>query len=95
MTGNSLKCKKVLFLISGEGSHNDPTHTADDSTEYAAKIMRLFIKEFYPDIDVRLIHSRSNVFRYDENISFVNAELLPCLEQFRNALAYKIGAKWR
>ena len=98
--GRSMECQKVLVLVSGEGtpysSQCSPVADAvDNSTEFSAKIMRLYIKLMYPDILVLLIHSKSNVFRYDENISFVNSSLLPYIETFRNKLASKHGSGWR
>jgi hypothetical protein len=44
---------------------------------------------------VRTLHSRANVFRFDENITFVKRELLPELEQIRDVKAAVLGAAWR
>jgi hypothetical protein len=102
-SGLSLKCKKILFLVSGEGtpyasksgSPQPSTTHVDNSTEFSARIMKAFISRMYPDIQVLLIHSHTNVFRYDENTVFVKNCLLPHIERLRNSLASRIGAKWR
>jgi A distinct subfamily of CDD/CDA-like deaminases len=41
----------------------------------------------YPDITVIQIHSETNIFRYDENIVFVQRELMPCIQSYRDAHA--------
>lgn len=33
------------------------------------------------------IHSQTNIFRYDENISFATQELMPCIDSYRDAHA--------
>lgn len=33
------------------------------------------------------IHSETNIFRYDENISFAKHELMPCIDSYRDAHA--------
>jgi hypothetical protein len=43
---------------------------------------------------VRLVHSRTNAFRYDENITFVKRELLPRIEALRDAKARAVGGDW-
>lgn len=92
-SGRSLLCQKVLVLVSGEGA--SITDSVDNSTRYAAMIVKLFISRMYPELNVILIHSTTNVFRYDENIVFVKNTLVPQIEYFRNVLAQRIGAKWR
>lgn len=81
-------CKKVIILVSGVGSPRNWTHSMDgNSTEHCAKLMELFIKSLYPEVDVVRVHSNTNLFRYDENISFVQNELLPCIQGYRDAHA--------
>jgi cytidine deaminase len=83
-----VKCKKVLILVSGVGSPRNWTHSMDgNSTEQCAKLMALFIHTLYPDWVVVQVHSHTNIFRYDENISFVQNELLPCIQSYRDAHA--------
>ncbi len=33
------------------------------------------------------LHSKREIFRYDENITFAQKELLPCIEAYRDAHA--------
>ncbi len=33
------------------------------------------------------IHSETNIFRYDENITFATQELMPCIDSYRDAHA--------
>jgi len=33
------------------------------------------------------LHSEREIFRYDENITFANKELLPCIDAYRDAHA--------
>jgi hypothetical protein len=105
-TGRSIQCKKVLVLVSGEGTpyvhrvfspltESTSDNFIDNSTEFSAKIIRLFVQQMYPDIRVIVVHSKTNVFRYDENISFVKNDLLPYVERYRNMLAAKWRDKWR
>eukprot|EP00429_Kryptoperidinium_foliaceum_P004840 CAMPEP_0176014912 /NCGR_PEP_ID=MMETSP0120_2-20121206/7066_1 /TAXON_ID=160619 /ORGANISM="Kryptoperidinium foliaceum, Strain CCMP 1326" /LENGTH=774 /DNA_ID=CAMNT_0017347865 /DNA_START=249 /DNA_END=2569 /DNA_ORIENTATION=+ len=86
--GYSPRCKKVVILVSGVGSPRNWTHSMDgNSTEQCAKLMDLFIRTLYPDLVVVHVHSHTNIFRYDENISFVQNELLPCVQSYRDAHA--------
>lgn len=81
-------CKKVVILVSGVGSPRNWTHSMDgNSTEQCAKLMELFIRTLHPDWVVVQVHSHTNIFRYDENISFVQNELLPCIQSYRDAHA--------
>jgi cytidine deaminase len=86
--GSPTKCKKVVILVSGVGSPRNWTHSMDgNSTEDCAKLMKLLIQTLYPDWVVVQVHSTTNLFRYDENISFVQNELLPCIQSYRDAHA--------
>lgn len=85
---SSRTCKKVVILVSGVGSPRNWTHSMDgNSTEQCAKLMERFIRTLYPDWVVVQVHSNTNIFRYDENISFVQDELLPCIQSWRDAHA--------
>ena len=80
--------KKVLVLVSGVGSPRNWTHSiTGNSTQACAELMEIFIKVLYPDVTVVRIHSDTNIFRYDENISFAKEELLPCINAYRDAHA--------
>lgn len=52
-----------------------------------ADLMELFLAQVYPEITVVKIHSDLNIFRYDDNITFVQQELLPCVNAYRDAHA--------
>ena len=61
----------------------------DNSTKYTAKLIELFLRSTYPEIDeVELLHSKMNLFRYDENILFVKRQLLPLVDGYRYALGH-------
>eukprot|EP00536_Pseudo-nitzschia_multiseries_P009919 jgi/Psemu1/325849/estExt_fgenesh1_pg.C_2890012 len=87
-TTSSPKPKKVLILVSGVGQPRDWTHnTKSNSTQQCAKLMEIFLKTTYPDLVVLHIHSDTDIFRYDENIAFVKHELLPRVQEYRDAHA--------
>ncbi|KAL9191414.1 hypothetical protein ACHAXT_001120 [Thalassiosira profunda] len=80
--------KKVVVLVSGVGSPRNWTHSVKgNSTQACAEIMELFLHALYPDITVVRIHSETNIFRYDENITFATQELMPCIDAYRDAHA--------
>jgi hypothetical protein len=61
-------------------------HMQDNSTKYMGHLIKQFLQQEYPDIsEVKLLHSASNLFRYDENIVFVKQQLLPLVDGFRCA----------
>jgi len=86
---SSAKKKKVLILVSGVGTPRNWTHSiGGNSTEYCAKLMAKFVQSVYPDLIVVPIHSSTtNIFRYEDNISFVQNELMPCINSYRDAHA--------
>lgn len=65
-------CKLIVFLVTGRGTPNDTSaRVIDNSTQLAGRLMAKFIELQYPFLEVRQIHSSTNLFRYDENIVFV------------------------
>ena len=87
--------KKVLFLISGAGTPWNTDHDASgNSTKGVAKLATWFLNQFYPEIEVHTIHSGVEIFHYDANVSFVNKELKPRIEEVRRILAEKYFDKW-
>lgn len=87
-TPPSMIPKKVLILVSGVGQPRNWTHSVKgNSTEQCAELMKIFLQTVYPDLVVVHIHSDTNIFRYDENITFVQNELLPRIQEYRDALA--------
>jgi cytidine deaminase len=88
--------KKILVLVSGRGTPSDASaNVSDNSTEYLGKMILLFISKVYPDLHIKLLHSKTNLFRYDENIMFVKHELLPLIDSYRDDLFRSVGIKWK
>ena len=82
------KIKRVLVLVTGVGSPRNWTHTmSGNSTQYCAELMEAFLKRVDPDITVVRVHSETNIFRYDENLLFVERELAPVINAYRDAHA--------
>jgi len=80
--------KRVLLLVSGVGTPRNWTHDArGNSTEYCAQLMERFLARVDPDLVVVRIHSETNLFRYDENLVFVERELMPTILAYRDAHA--------
>jgi len=80
--------KKVLILVSGVGTPRNWTHSiSGNSTEACAQLMEKFIQLLHPEITIVLIHSQTNLFRYDENILFAKHELVPQIDAYRDAHA--------
>lgn len=87
---------KIIVLVSGRGKPMDETaKESDNSTKYTAKLIQIFLNTSYPDLRVELVHSTTNLFRYDENIIFVKRELLPAIHKLRDPLIETFGAKWK
>jgi hypothetical protein len=82
------KPKKVLILVSGVGQPRNWTHSIKgNSTQQCAELMKIFLQTIYPELIVVHVHSDTNIFRYDENITFVQNELLPRIQEYRDAHA--------
>jgi hypothetical protein len=82
--------KQVLILVSGVGTPRNWTHSkTGNSTKQCASLMKQFLQTLYPNLVVVQIHSDANrdIFRYDENIAFVQQELLPKIQDYRDAHA--------
>lgn len=80
--------KKLLVLVSGVGTPRNWTHSVDgNSTQACADLMEMFVNRADPSIVVVKIHSCTNIFRYDENILFVQRELMPVIDAYRDAHA--------
>jgi len=68
----------------------------DNSTKYTGRLIEQFLLQEYPEIsEVQLLHSTTNLFRYDENIVFVKRQLLPLVDGYRDKLFAAVGSKWR
>jgi hypothetical protein len=59
ITAGDSRGRKILFLISGQGTPRDESaRVQDNSTEITAKLMKLFLQKEYPMIEVHLVHSQ-------------------------------------
>lgn len=80
--------KRVLILVTGVGTPRNWTHSVSgNSTEASAQLMESFLNRIDPDLTVVKIHSQTNIFRYDENLRFVEKELAPVINSWRDAHA--------
>jgi hypothetical protein len=89
---------RIIYLITGQGTPRDSrADVMDNSTEFTAKLMELFLRRIYPDIIVVLLHSgrHSNLFRYDDNIKFVKSDLMPSIEGYRDLVVSERKDKWK
>lgn len=93
---DSNSSKKVVYLISGAGIPRNVNHAvAGNSTEETAKLMKLFVNAYFPSLLVEQVHSGSDIFRYDDNVSFVNESLRPLIEVKRQDIVKKRGDQWK
>ena len=80
--------KRVLILVTGVGTPRNWTHSVTgNSTEVCAQVMEQFLKRIDPELTVVRIHSQTNIFRYDENLRFVDKEFAPVMNAWRDAHA--------
>jgi hypothetical protein len=81
--------KKVLILVSGVGTPRNFTHSVKGNSTYqCATLMKIFLQTLYPELVVVHVHSDTrDIFRYDENIAFVQQELIPRIQEYRDAHA--------
>ena len=90
------QCEQTVFLVSGVGTPRNSTHElAGNSTEGVTRLMEMWLNIAFPRVKVVRVHSQTNIFRYDENISFVKHELLPKIEAMRDHLAERFSDRWR
>lgn len=92
----SERSKQLVYLISGAGIPRNEAHSVHgNSTETTAKLLGLFVQQYYPHVDVIQVHSGSNIFRFDDNVQFMTRELRPRLEAHREALVDRCGDAWK
>mmetsp|Transcript_23533 Transcript_23533/g.51056 ORF Transcript_23533/g.51056 Transcript_23533/m.51056 type:complete len:906 (-) Transcript_23533:734-3451(-) len=83
--------KRVLILVSGVGTPRNFTHSEKgNSTEACAYLMEHMVRLIDPGITVVRIFSETNIFRYDDNLLFVQQDLLPVINSYRDAHAHGI-----
>ncbi|CAM9307589.1 unnamed protein product, partial [Phaeothamnion confervicola] len=94
--GGGEDCDKAIYLVSGVGMPRDRAHKVEDnSTEMTAALMEIFLARHHPDVRVVRVHSTTNIFRYDDNIRFVQRQLLPMINRERQRAVEGWGEKWR
>lgn len=87
-TRYSQPVKRVLILVTGVGTPRNWTHSmTGNSTQACADLMEAFLARIDPTLTVVKIHSETNIFRYDENLLFVERELMPTIHAYRDAHA--------
>lgn len=90
-----------LILVSGRGQPIDQSsQELDNSTQFTGHLVDEFVKRTLErsstaQLTVHLIHSDTNLFRYDENILFVKRELLPQIHELRRQVVARRKDKWR
>ena len=94
---NQSDFNKVIVLVSGRGTPmiRSSGSANDNSTKCTGELIKILLKHQYPNIQVELLHSDSNLFRYDENIIFVKNQLLPLINKFRDSLVISKGSEWK
>lgn len=56
--------QKLVYLISGAGIPRNVSHSIHgNSTEITAKLISLFVQQYYPQMEAKQVHSGSNIFR--------------------------------
>ncbi|TMW57728.1 hypothetical protein Poli38472_014331 [Pythium oligandrum] len=87
--------KQLVYLISGAGIPRNVEHNMQgNSTEITAKLISNFVHQYYPQVEVRQVHSGSNIFRFDDNVQFMTRELRPRLEAHRETIVDRCGEAW-
>ena len=89
------KIRRVVYLVTGFGDPVEESHSPEaNSTAATARLMKLFINLTHPNVEVKLVDSGAGVFRYDENVRFLQTNLRPALERERDAVARRWGEEW-
>jgi len=95
-TGSAVRRpKKVLLLVSGSGQPRDTNADPDaNSTHCTSYLVERFVQLCYADIRVVHVSSTGGMFRYDDNLGFVQREVLPVIERERAAVVAAHGEEW-
>ncbi|KAJ0410996.1 hypothetical protein ATCC90586_007150 [Pythium insidiosum] len=92
----SERSKQLIYLISGAGIPRNVAHCMQgNSTEITARLIQIFVRQYYPQTEVFQVHSGSNIFRFDDNVQFMTRELRPRLEAHRETIVARCGDAWR
>lgn len=69
-------CALWLYLVSGSGTPHNPDHpVTGNSTVAVSGLIDSFVRRVAPEVTVQRIHSGPGVFRYHDNVTFVNKKL--------------------
>lgn len=69
-------CALWLYLVSGSGTPHNPDHpVTGNSTVAVSSLIDSFVRRVAPEVTVQRIHSGPGVFRYHDNVTFVNSKL--------------------
>ena len=77
----------MLCLISGSGQPNNADHNPHgNSTAGVALLMAEWLQVVSPEVRVQQVSSGESIFRFDENVGFVNGTLVPIIAKELTAL---------
>eukprot|EP01138_Halocafeteria_seosinensis_P005040 gb/GECG01005153.1/.p1 GENE.gb/GECG01005153.1/~~gb/GECG01005153.1/.p1 ORF type:complete len:541 (+),score=72.68 gb/GECG01005153.1/:1-1623(+) len=68
---------------------------AGNSTINTSRLMEVFVKILYPDIEVVQLASPDSIFRFDQNVRFMRSQLQPIINEERRLLAQKFDDTWK
>lgn len=84
-----------IYLVSGSATPWNPDHVpGGNSTQMCSMLLAEFVRQFFPDAKVIMVHSGTEIFHYDENVRFVNSHLLPLIERVRDELSDQVYEEW-
>eukprot|EP00940_MAST-03C_sp_MAST-3C-sp2_P003479 g3479.t1 len=91
--------ERVLVLMSGvaaprHGGGGDGVEGQQNSTYATARLIRHFVRNFFPRVHVVHVHSDESIFRFKHNVSFINNFVKPRIQAYCRRLAASIGDAW-
>ena len=94
-TNSTPRHRRTIFIVSGSAVPGDQSADGTkNSTKSAAKLCELFIRSLYDDAITTPIHSRTDVTRFDANITFIHTQLRPHIDGIRRSLAERFREHW-
>jgi hypothetical protein len=90
--------KRILYFLSGP-SVDDPQDLPNQqstTTEHAAILLAWFVRRaFHDDLSVHHISSGTEMLRYDVNVAFLKAALVPHVDSLRRGLVAAHAERWK
>lgn len=84
-----------LYLVSGSGVPRNPSHSATgNSTESTSRLMARFVQSLWPRVRVERVHSGPGIFRYHDNVTFINTQVQPILAQHHREMCRLDNEDW-